>query len=83
MYTRRMALGRLRLGFFASPAAIFEIQFDQYSPDKNTKRGRLTATISVPRKEKAAWVKTAQKPRKRPFAPAMPLYWTNGPGFFQ
>ena len=45
--------------------------------------GVLTATISVPMKEKAAWEATLHHPTNLPVAPGMSLYWTNGPGFFQ
>ena len=44
---------------------------------------RLTATISVPMKENAACVRTANQPRNWPFAPGILSYCTNGPGFFQ
>ena len=43
----------------------------------------LTATISVPMKEKAAAETTLHHPTNLPVAPGMSLYWTNGPGCFQ
>lgn len=41
MYTRRIAFGMLRLGFFASPAAIWKsIQLSQHFPNKTVSAGR-------------------------------------------
>lgn len=43
----------------------------------------LTATISVPMNEKAAWVMTAHQPRNCPSTPGISAYCVKGPGFFQ